>query len=174
MEKRIFATALLAFSYITVLAQASSPETRLQELEITLAQSNAPIANYVSAVRTGNLIYLAGHLPKRQDGSLVIGKLGKDLNTREGHQAAQLTAIALINTLKSELGELDRVKRIIKVSGMVNATQDYTEHSNVINGCSDLLVKVFGEKGRHARIACGYSSLPLGAAVEIDLIVEVE
>ena len=174
MKNKIVASTLLALSCLAILCQAKTPESRLQELNITLVQSNAPVANYVSAVRSGNMIYLAGHLPKREDGSVVIGKLGKNLKTEEGYEAARLTAIALISTLKSELGELERVKRIVKVSGMVNATPDYTDHSKVINGCSDLLVDVFGEKGRHARVACGYSSLPLGAAVEIDLIIEVE
>lgn len=174
MKTRIITSSLLAFSCLTFSCLAQTPENRLAELDITLALSNAPVANYVSAVRSGNIIYLAGHLPKREDGSIVLGKLGKDLNTQDGYEAARLTAIALISTLKTELGDLGQVKRIIKVSGMVNATQDYTEHSKVINGCSDLLVDVFGEQGRHARVACGYSSLPLGAAVEIDLIVEVE
>ncbi|MBD5777903.1 RidA family protein [Pelagicoccus sp. NFK12] len=174
MKKRILATACLTLTCISFASCADTPEKRLQELDITLAQSNAPVANYVSAVRSGNLIFLAGHLPKRSDGSLVTGKLGRDLATQEGYEAARLTAIALVSTLKSELGDLSKVKRIVKVSGMVNATPDYTEHSKVINGCSDLLVDVFGEQGRHARVACGYVSLPLDAAVEIDLIIEVE
>lgn len=174
MKKRIFASTCLALSCLLGASAGASPESRLRELDITLAQANAPVANYVSAVRSGNLIFLAGHLPKREDGSLVTGKLGTELATKDGYEAARLTAIALIGTLKGELGDLSKVKRIVKVSGMVNASPDYTEHSKVINGCSDLLVDVFGERGRHARIACGYSSLPLNAAVEIDLIVEVE
>lgn len=174
MKTRLISTLLIALSSLTFASCAETPESRLAALNITLAQSNAPVANYVSAVRSGNLIFLAGHLPKREDASLVTGKLGSDLDTAQGYEAARLTAIALVSTLKSELGELGKVKRIVKVSGMVNATPDYSEHSKVINGCSDLLVDVFGERGRHARVACGYASLPLNAAVEIDLIVEVE
>jgi len=138
-----------------------------------LPEAGAPVANYVSATRSGNLLFLAGHLPRRADGSLVVGRLGEDLGVEEGYAAARLAAIALIGTMKSELGDLDRVTRILKVTGMVNATPDFTRHSQVINGCSDLMVEVFGERGRHARSASGYSSLPLGAAVEIELIVEV-
>lgn len=174
MKSRLIASTLVAFSCLSLASCADTPESRLQALDITLVTKSAPVANYVSAVRSGNLIFLAGHLPKREDGALVTGKLGDGLATQEGYDAARLTAIALITTLKSELGELSKVKRIVKVSGMVNATPDYTEHSQVINGCSDLLVEVFGDRGRHARVACGYASLPLNAAVEIDLIVEVE
>jgi enamine deaminase RidA (YjgF/YER057c/UK114 family) len=154
-------------------AQMAGPEQRLKELGIELPEAGAPVANYVSATRSGNLLFLAGHLPRRADGSLVVGRLGEDLGVEEGYAAARLAAIALIGTMKSELGDLDRVTRILKVTGMVNATPDFTRHSQVINGCSDLMVEVFGERGRHARSASGYSSLPLGAAVEIELIVEV-
>lgn len=153
--------------------QIAGPEQRLKELEIELPKTSAPVANYVSATRSGNLLFLAGHLPRRADGSLVVGRLGEDLSVDEGYAAARLVAIAMIGTMKSELGELDQVTRILKVTGMVNASPDFTQHSQVINGCSDLMVEVFGERGRHARSASGYSSLPLGAAVEIELIVEV-
>lgn len=157
-----------------IAAQMAGPEQRLEELEISLPETSAPVANYVSATRSGNLLFLAGHLPRRADGSLVAGRLGENLGVGEGYEAARLAAIAMIGTLKAELGELDRVSRILKVTGMVNATPGFTQHSQVINGCSDLLVEVFGERGRHARSASGYSSLPLGAAVEIELIVEVD
>lgn len=153
--------------------ETKTPEQSLNELRIELPVSNAPVANYVSVVRSGDLLFLAGHLPKKDDGTLVSGKLGHDLEVADGYEAARLAAIALIGTLKGELGDLSQVERIVKVNGMVNATEDFTQHSQVINGCSDLLVDVFGEKGRHARAACGFSSLPLGAAVEIEMIVEV-
>ena len=152
----------------------SNPEANLEKLGIALPTPSKSIANYVGARRIGNTIFLSGHLPLRKDKSVVIGKLGKDLTVEEGYQAARLSAIALLATLKTEVGDLSKVKGIAKVFGMVNATDNFTDHSKVINGCSDLMVEVFGEKGRHARAASGFSSLPLGAAVEIEMIVEME
>ena len=152
----------------------SNPEANLEKLGIALPTPSKSIANYVGARRIGNTIFLSGHLPLRKDKSVVIGKLGKDLTVEEGYQAARLSAIALLATLKAEVGDLSKVKGIAKVFGMVNASDNFTDHSKVINGCSDLMVEVFGEKGRHARAASGFSSLPLGAAVEIEMIVEVE
>ena len=152
----------------------SNPEDALKKMGIELPQPGKSIANYVGATRTGNLVFLSGHLPRRSDGSLVVGKLGADLDIDEGYDAARLSAIALLATLKGEIGDLSKVKRIVKVFGMVNASDSFTGHSKVINGCSDLLGEAFGEKGRHARAACGFSSLPLGAAVEIEMIVELE
>jgi enamine deaminase RidA (YjgF/YER057c/UK114 family) len=152
----------------------SNPEANLEKLGIALPTPSKSIANYVGARRIGNTIFLSGHLPLRKDKSVVIGKLGKDLTVEEGYQAARLSAIALLATLKAEVGDLSKVKGIAKVFGMVNATDNFADHSKVINGCSDLMVEVFGEKGRHARAASGFSSLPLGAAVEIEMIVEVE
>ena len=150
------------------------PEAALSELGIKLSTPAKSIANYVGATRIGNTVFLSGHLPKQADGSYVLGKLGDDLSVKEGYDAARLSAIALMATLKVEIGDLSRVKRIAKVFGMVNASDSFTDHSKVINGCSDLLVEVFGDRGRHARAACGFSSLPLGAAVEIEMIVEIE
>jgi enamine deaminase RidA (YjgF/YER057c/UK114 family) len=124
-------------------------------------------------VRTGNLLFLSGHLPRDEAGAVITGKLGDDLSVEQGYAAARQAAIALLATLKAEVGDLDRVVRVVKVFGMVNATDDFTSHSQVINGCSDLLGEVFGERGRHARAACGFSSLPLGAAVEIEMIVDI-
>lgn len=155
-------------------ANSRSPEAALAKLEIELPTPSKSIANYVGAVRSGNLIFLSGHLPRHSDGSLVTGKLGHDLSEKEGYEAARLTAVALMATLKSQTEDLGKVTRIVKVTGMVNASPDFTRHSHVINGCSDLLVEVFGSKGRHARVACGLSSLPLNAAVEIEMIVEVD
>jgi enamine deaminase RidA (YjgF/YER057c/UK114 family) len=152
----------------------ADPEARLAELGIVLPEPSVPVANYVKAVRSGNLIFLSGHGPYRSDGSLVKGKLGKDLSIEEGYEAARLTAIALLSSLKSEIGDLNKVRRVVKVFGMVNADPSFTDQPKVINGCSDLLVEVFGERGRHARAAVGMVSLPVGIAVEIDMVVEIE
>ncbi len=168
--------ALAAFAWVSSAHSAhhATPEAKLAELGIELPQPSKSIANYVGATRTGNLVFLSGHIPKRADGSYVKGKLGANATIEEGYKAARLSAIALLATLKNEIGSLSKVKRIVKVFGMVNATGDFTGHSQVINGCSDLLVEVFGEKGRHARAAAGFSSLPLGVMVEIQLSVEIE
>ena len=152
----------------------TDPEARLAELGIELPELPPPMANYVRTVRTGDLVFTSGHGPLRPDGSYVTGKLGKDLSIEEGYEAARYTAIALLGSLKREIGDLSRVRRIVKVSGMVNSTADFTDQPKVINGCSDLLVEVFGERGRHARAAVGMASLPIGIAVEIEMVVEVE
>ncbi len=155
-------------------ARPAGAETRLAELGIELPTPPPPVANYVRAVTTGNLVFLAGHGPLRPEGGYVTGKLGKDLTVEEGYEAARLTAIALLASLKAEIGSLDRVQRVVRVEGMVNATPEFTDQSKVINGCSDLLVEVFGERGKHARAAVGMVSLPIGIAVEIQMVVEVE
>ena len=174
MRTRLHLILLIALITGTVHGQELSPEQRLDELGIQLPDPPAPVANYVRAVQTGNLVFLAGHGPYLPDGKYIMGKLGRDLTLEEGYAAARQTGIALLATLKQEIGDLSRVTRIVKVNGMVNATPDYTEHPNVINGCSDLLVEVFGpEIGKHARAAVGMNSLPIGIAVEIDMIVEV-
>lgn len=149
-------------------------EERLVALNITLPEPSAPVANYVSAVRTGNLIFLAGKGPKKEDGTYLVGKVGRDLSIEEGYAAARLTAILQLAALKAEVGNLDKVKRIVKVLGMVNATDDFDRHPEVINGFSDVMVEVFGEKGKHARAAVGMNSLPRNMAVEVEMIVEVE
>jgi enamine deaminase RidA (YjgF/YER057c/UK114 family) len=155
-------------------AQKTDFDKKLTELNIQLIPPSQPIANYVKAVRTGNLLYLAGHGPSKADGSLITGKLGKDMTIEQGYEAARQTAISLISTLKAELGDLNKVKRIVKVLGMVNCTPEFGDQPKVVNGCSDLLVAVFGDKGKHARSAVGMNALPLGMAVEIEIIVEVE
>lgn len=155
-------------------ARPEGPESRLAALGIELPRPPAPVANYVRAVRTGNLVFLAGHGPLRPGGGYVTGKLGRELSVEEGYRAARLTAVALLASLKAEIGNLDRVRRIVRVEGMVNSTPDFTEQSEVINGCSDLLVEIFGERGKHARAAVGMASLPIGLAVEIQMVVEVE
>ena len=149
-------------------------EERLKELGIVLVIPNAPTANYLKAKRTGNLIYLSGHGPDKPDGSQVIGKLGTDLTLEQGQEAARFTGISLLSSLKAEIGDLNKVKSVVKALGMVNADPSFTNHSQVINGFSDLMVEVFGEKGKHARSAVGMSSLPSNIAVEIELIVEIE
>lgn len=157
---------------LTIGSTAQDAETKLKELKIELPAINKPLANYVHAVRSGTLLFLAGKGPGRADGTLVTGKVGKDLSLEQGKDAARLTAINQLAILKAELGDLNRVKRIVKVLGMVNCESDFKDHSKVINGFSDLLVEVFGEKGKHARSAVGMCSLPNNMAVEIELIVE--
>jgi enamine deaminase RidA (YjgF/YER057c/UK114 family) len=153
---------------------AFNPEERLKQMGITLRQPPTPVANYVLAVRTGNLVFVAGHGPRKPEGGYVVGRVGRDLTLEQGKEAARLTAIDMLTSLKAEIGDLRKVKRVVKVMGMVNATPSFTEHPKVVNGCSDLLVAVFGDRGRHARCAVGMGSLPFNIAVEIDMIVEVE
>ena len=150
-----------------------SPELRLKELGITLPIPPTPVNNFVNGVRTGNLIFLAGKGPQRADGSWIIGKVGDDITLEKGYEAARLTAINQIAVLKAMLGDLNQVTRIVKVLGMVNSDPSFTDQPKVINGFSDLIVSVFGERGRHARAAVGMASLPRGIAVEIEMIVEV-
>ncbi len=150
------------------------PEAHLKRLGIELPTPPAPVANYVRAVRTGNLVFLAGHGPLKPDGGYVTGKVGRDLTVEQGYEAARLTGISLLASLKAEIGDLSRVRRIVRVEGMVNSTPEFTDQPKVINGCSDLLVEVFGERGRHARAAVGMASLPIGIAVEIKMVVQVE
>lgn len=145
-------------------------DRKLKEIGVALPNAAAPAANYVKAVRVGSLLFLSGHAAV----SGFKGKLGKDMTTEEGYQAARSTAISALATLKQELGDLNKVKRIVKVMGMVNSAPEYTEQHLVVNGFSDLMVAVFGDKGKHARSAVGMSALPFNFAVEIDLIVEVE
>ena len=154
-------------------ADGKTPEQRLADLGLTLPATSAPVANYVPAVRSGALIFLAGHIPRDTEGKVIAGKVGRDLDEAAAAAAARTTALALIATLKAELGELSRVKRIVRVGGFVNSPDDYTRQPVVINGCSDLLVAVFGDAGRHARAAVGVNTLPLGAVVELELIAEV-
>ncbi|VAW12281.1 RidA/YER057c/UK114 superfamily, group 1 [hydrothermal vent metagenome] len=149
------------------------PESKLEELGLELSTPSAPVANYVNAVRTGNLIFLAGKGPKKADGENITGKLGAGLTIEQGYEAARITAINQLSVLKAELGNLNKVKRIVKVKGMVNSTSEFTDHPKVINGYSDLMVEVFGQRGKHARAAVGMGSLPGNIAVEIEMIVEV-
>ena len=164
---------LLLFVVSTV-AFSQKIEQKLKEMGIELPTPSQPIATYVSAVRTGNLIFLAGKGPSKPDGSYITGKPGKDLTVQQGYDAARLVAINQLAALKAAIGDLDKVKRVVKVLGMVNSDPDFKDHSKVINGFSDLIVAVFGDKGKHARSSVGMCSLPNNMAVEIELIVEVE
>ncbi len=150
-----------------------NPEAKLQELGLQLKTPSVPVANFVNAVRTGNLIFLAGKGPLQSNGEYITGKLGADLTIEQGYEAARITGVNQLSVLKAELGSLNKVKRIVKVKGMVNAAPDFTDHPKVVNGYSDLMVAVFGERGKHARAAVGMGSLPSNIAVEIEMVVEV-
>jgi enamine deaminase RidA (YjgF/YER057c/UK114 family) len=151
-----------------------SAEKKLKELGIELAPVSSPVANYVNAVRTGNLLFLAGKGPRAgKDGKRVLGKVGADLTVEQAYEQARSVGLDLLAVMRSELGSLDKVKRVVKVLGMVNAVPEFGDQPKVINGCSDLFVQVFGERGKHARSAVGMGSLPSGIPVEIECIVEV-
>ncbi|MGH6689121.1 MAG: RidA family protein [Gammaproteobacteria bacterium] len=150
-------------------------DARLKELNITLPSPATPMANYVGAVRVGQLLFVAGHGPIRQDGKMTTGKLGRDLTTEQGYQVAREVGLNLLATVRANLGSLDKVKRIVKVLGMVRSAEGFGDQPKVINGFSDLMVEVFGEAiGKHARSAVGMAELPVGIPVEIEMIVEVE
>mmetsp|Transcript_3980 Transcript_3980/g.5783 ORF Transcript_3980/g.5783 Transcript_3980/m.5783 type:complete len:155 (+) Transcript_3980:116-580(+) len=149
-------------------------EDKLSELGIKVPTPPTPKGNYISCVRVENMVHVCGHIPQTADGNLIKGKLGKDLSIEEGYKSARACAINILGTLKLELGSLDKVKRVIKVVGFVNCTDEFTEQPKVVNGASDLFVEVFGEKGVHARSAVGTNALPLGIATEVECIVLVE
>jgi enamine deaminase RidA (YjgF/YER057c/UK114 family) len=146
---------------------------RLTDLDISLPPLAIPAGAYVPFVRTGNLVFISGHIAKR-DGKPWVGQLGRDTDTATGKLAARAIAIDLLGTLHAAIGDLDQVERIVKVMSLVNSTGDYTEQHLVTNGCSELLGEVFGPKGAHARSAFGVAQIPLGACVEIELIAEVK
>jgi enamine deaminase RidA (YjgF/YER057c/UK114 family) len=152
-----------------------TPEQNLKKLGIDLGSVSAPVANYVNAVRAGNLLFLAGKGPRAdQGGKRPSGKIGREYTIEQGYQHARTVGMDLLAVMRAELGSLDKVKRVVKVLGMVNAGPDFQDHPKVINGCSDLFVEVLGERGKHARSAVGMGSLPMGIPVEIECIVEVE
>jgi enamine deaminase RidA (YjgF/YER057c/UK114 family) len=138
-----------------------------------LPDPGPPVANFVNAVRTGNLVFVSGHGPRRDGEFVYRGKVGKDVDVEAGRKAAELVMLNCLGSLKQEIGDLDRIKRVVKLLGMVNAVPEFTDHPKVINGGSDLLVAAFGEAGRHARSAVGMGSLPFDMTVEIEMIVEV-
>ncbi len=175
------------FSYliaVTLLGCNSAPvnqkdqtidvDKRLSALNIVLTPPSAPIASYVKTVRVGNLIFTAGHGPDKPDGNRITGRVGEDLTLEQGQEAARLTGIALLSSLKAEIGDLNKVKRIVKVLGMVQSTPDFKDQPKVMNAFSDLMVQVFGEKGKHARSAVGVSAIPANWATEIEMVIEVE
>ena len=167
--KKIF--VLLFLTTIAIypqLVQAQTPEEKLKQLGLTIPEVSQPIANYVKWKQVGNLLYLAGSGPK------IYGKVGADLSVEQGYQAARDTGMEIIAVLKAATGDLSRIKQFVKVLGMVNCSSEFTAQPAVINGFSDLMVEVFGEKGKHARSAVGVGSLPNNMAVEIEVIVELE
>lgn len=164
--KNLLLTCFCFFSFGILYAQ--TPEEKLEELNIQLPEVSAPSANFVKWRRVGNLLFLAG------DGSEVKGKLGSDLTVEEGYKAARQTGIDILGTLKAACGDLSNIKQFVKVRGMVNSAPDFYDQPKVINGFSDLMVEVFGEKGKHARAAVGHCSLPSNIAVEIEVVVELE
>ena len=150
-------------------------EQRLRDLGIELHDSATPVANYVNAVSVGNLVFLAGHGPLISEGNYITGKVGSDISLEEGREAARLTTIDILSTLKAEIGDLNKVKRIVKVLGLVNCDPSFTDQPKVMNGFSDLIVSVFGEsRGKHARSAVGVASLYADISVEIEMIVELK
>ncbi len=157
-----------AFLFITTLIHAQTPEQRLDQLGLVLPVPDKPLANYVKFRQVGNLLFLSG------DGAKISGKIGKDLTIEQGYAAARESGLIIIATIKAAVGELSRVKQFVKVHGMVNSAPDFYDQPKVMNGFSDLMVEVFGEKGRHARAAVGQAVLPFNAVVEIEVIVELE
>ncbi|MCA8927475.1 MAG: RidA family protein [Alphaproteobacteria bacterium] len=146
---------------------------RLKELGITLPDAPKPVANYVPAVQAGNLVFVSGQV-SAAGGAAVKGKLGADVSLEDGQKAARLCALAILAQVNAAVGSLDKVKRVVKLGGFVACTPEFDQHPAVVNGASDLMVEVFGDKGKHARFAVGVPSLPLGFAVEVDAVVEVE
>lgn len=170
--KRKIALPLLLLMTTASFAQIDF-DKKLKDMGIELFPPSKPMGSYVKAVRTGNLLYLAGSGPARPDGTNITGKVGKDLTLEQGADAARQAGISILSTLKAELGDLNRVKRVVKVLGMVNCTENFYDQPKVMNGFSDLMVAVFGDKGKHARSAVGMYALPSNIAVEVEIIVEV-
>jgi enamine deaminase RidA (YjgF/YER057c/UK114 family) len=167
------ATSLISNTCFGAVAAAGSPEARLRELGIELPKVPAPVANYIPSARLGNIIFLAGAGPLNSDGSRPQGKVGRDVTLEQANQHARNVGLQLLAALREAAGSLDKVVRFGRVFGMVNAAPEFTDHPKVINGCSDLFVEVFGERGRHARCAVGMASLPFNMTVEIEASVEV-
>ncbi len=149
-------------------------EAKLKELGLTLPEQSKPVANYLPAVRAGNLLFVSGHGPYNDGKIKTAGKVGQDLTVDEGYQVARNVTMNCLASIRVALGDLNKVKRFVKLLGMVNCTEDFKEQPKVINGCSDLLVELFGDAGKHARSAVGMQALPFAIPVEIEMIVEVE
>ena len=181
MSKLSQSIILLSIIVITAMSCATQPkpeksydpEARLAELGITLPNPPQPVANYVNGVQAGNLIFLAGKGPRYADGTEITGKVGQDVTIEKAYEGARLTAINQLSVLKAMLGNLNRVKRVVKVLGMVNCDPSFVDQPKVINGFSDLMIEVFDDRGKHARAAVGMASLPRGQSVEIELVVEI-
>jgi len=169
--KNIAALVLVLLSFNLF---AQTPEQKIKQLGIELPQIPESLGSYQDMVRVGNLVFLSGRGPLKADGKYITGKVGQDLTTNEGYQAARLTAINQLAILKQTFGSLDKIKRIIKVNGYVNTADSFTEQSKVMNGFSDLLIEVFGEQGKHARTSVGVFTLPQNMAIEVEMIVEVK
>ena len=152
----------------------TDPEKKLKEFGIVLKKPPVPVANYVPAVQVGKLVFLSGQGPLHDDGKFTTGKVGAEITLEQAQQAARLTGIRLLEALKGQIGDLNKVKRIVKVLGMVNAVPEFDQHPKVINGFSDFMVEVFGANGKHARSAVGVGSLPMNIPVEIEMIVELK
>jgi enamine deaminase RidA (YjgF/YER057c/UK114 family) len=165
---------ILPICFVALYSFAQSPEDRLKKEGIDLPSISAPVANYVNIVRVGNLLFLSGKGPLKADGTYITGKLGQELNIENGYAAAKLVAINQLAVLKNELGELSKIKRIVKVLGLVNSSSNFYDQPKVMNGFSDFMVLILGEKGKHARSAIGTNTLPFNMAVEVEMIVEVE
>ena len=152
---------------------AETAEARLAALGVTLPVPPAPAASYIPTLTTGQLVFVSGQISILPGEEKYVGKLGREFGVEEGQKAARICAINILAQLKAALGDLDKVKRIVKLTGFVNATPDFTDPHQVMNGCSDFLIEVLGERGRHTRSAVGVATLPLGVAVEVEAIVEV-
>jgi enamine deaminase RidA (YjgF/YER057c/UK114 family) len=170
----VFGLGLLVLTATAAIAQGTaSPEARLKALGIQLPPAPKPLASYVPAVRTGNLVFLAGQGPLADGKPTVAGKVGAELSEEQGNKAARATMLTLLAVLRQEIGSLDRVRRVVKLVGWVNSAPGFTRQPWVINGASDLLIEVFGDAGKHARSSLGANELPLNIPVEIELVVEV-
>ena len=171
----LFSVSVTGINSAQAQSISANPETRIQELGIKLRpRGGNSSGSFIGAVRVGNLVYLSGQGPLIENGKYIIGKVGKDLNFEEAKNAARLTGISMLEALKASVGNLNNVKRVVKVLGMVNAVPEFDNHSQVINGFSDLMVEVFGENGKHARSAIGLGSLPRNIPVEVEMIVEIK
>jgi len=150
-----------------------SIEEKLNQMGLQIPENPGVAGSYVPGVKTGRLVFLSGAIPKSPDGSLISGKIGKELTVQEGQKAAIAATLNLLSNLKTVIGDLNKIERVVKVNGMINSTPEFEEHPEILNGCSDLLVELFGEKGQHARSAIGVSSLPFNVPIEIEMVVEV-
>ena len=168
---KILLTSLL---FIALKAFPQTPEQRLKQLNIQLPEISESLGSYIDIVQTGNLLYLSGKGPQKPDGGYITGKLGRELTIQEGYDAARITAINQIAVLKKKIGDLSKIKHIVKVNGFVNSESNFYDQPKVINGFSDLLIAVFGKLGQHSRIAVGTNTLPLNMALEVEMVVELK